>query len=98
MMFPCGPTEVRAIGMSESVEAGNGITISMKSSTKSLAILPQHMLNIKRNEVDKYVKVRLFPRRFVRINMDCGVDGFEIMMPHQAGAAITVALLLSPHA
>ena len=22
--------------------------------------------------------------------MDCGVDGFEIVMPHQAGAAITV--------
>lgn len=35
-------------------------------------------------------------RRFVRINMDCGVDGFEIMMPHQAGAAITVSALTTP--
>lgn len=98
MMSPCGPTEVRAIDMSESVDAGNGITINMKSSTKSLAILPQHTLNIKRNEVDKYLTVCSLPRRFVRINMDCGVDGFEIVMPHQAGAAITVALLLSPYA
>ena len=30
--------------------------------------------------------------RFLEINMDCGVDGFDIILPHQAGAAITVLL------
>lgn len=28
--------------------------------------------------------------RFLRINMDSGVDGFDVILPHQAGAAITV--------
>ena len=28
--------------------------------------------------------------RFVVINMECGVNGFDVVLPHQAGAAITV--------
>ena len=36
------------------IEGGNSITINMKSSVKSLAILPQSCIDIKRNEVDKY--------------------------------------------
>ena len=27
--------------------------------------------------------------------MDCGVNGFDVILPHQAGAAITVLLLSS---
>lgn len=35
------------------IEGGNCININMKSSVKSLAMLPQHSIDIKRNEVDK---------------------------------------------
>ena len=42
------------------VEGGNCIVINLKSSVKSLAMMPQHLLDTSRNEVDRFDLFHLF--------------------------------------
>lgn len=70
--------DVDDVSMWTNREGGNCILISLRSSVKSLAMLPQHLLDFNKNEVDK----------FLRINVDSGIDEMSISMPHQAGATI----------
>lgn len=70
--------DVDDVSMWTNREGGNCILVNLRSSVKSMAMVPQHMLDFGKNEVD----------RFVRINGECGIDEMLVSMPHQAGASI----------
>lgn len=55
-----------------------------------MAMVPQHMLDFGKNEVDRCFLRRVVTRSFVRINGESGVDEMLVSMPHQAGASIFV--------
>ena len=79
------------------LEGGNSILISLRSSVKSLAMVPQHLLDFNKNEVDRWLWEDLLRTRFLRINVDSGIDEMSISMPHQAGASIQVNVILHLH-
>ena len=65
--------------------------MNLRSSVKSMAMVPQHMLDFGKNEVDRCFLLHRFTPSFVRINGESGIDEMLISMPHQAGASIFVA-------
>lgn len=51
------------------------LTVPLKNSSKSVAMMPQSLLNISNNEID----------RFIRISMENTIESISVLVPRQAG-------------